>query len=91
MSHAKLLFHPHIVVAAESVAQKLQIEIEQADQLLSRPDTHGLLEQAMAEAFQDAIFKALLQMRRVPHERVPVRVDSAVALTGLALNCREGN
>lgn len=81
--HALLIFHPRITIRAESVAEKLHISLEQADQLLSRPGTYPLLQQALGTAFQDTIFKTLLEMIRVPHETVPVRVDCTVELPEL--------
>ncbi len=83
--HAKLLFHPEIGISAESVAQKLHLDLDQADQLLSRPGTHEALQVAMQEAFQITIFTTLVRMQAVPHERVPVRVDASMPLTGLSI------
>lgn len=85
MAHAELLFHPQISITAEGVAEKLHLSIEQADQLLSRPGTHPTLEKALADAFQASIFHTLVEMAAVPHEPVPVRVDSAIALAGLVV------
>lgn len=83
--HARLFFHPSITVTAEAVADKLDLTIEKADQLLSRPVTHDIIREALDGAFQETIFRTLREMVRIPHESVPVRQDCAVGLPSLPM------
>lgn len=81
--HTKLFFAPKIWITAEHAADMLDISLEKADQLLSRPDTNEILKTRMHQALQDALLATLQQMARIPHETVPTRVDCAVALPTL--------
>lgn len=83
--HARLFFHPSITITAELVAEKLDLSIEKADQLLSRHGTHDIMRKALDDAFHQAIFRTLREMVRIPHESVPVRQDCAVALPSLPM------
>lgn len=80
---AKLFFHPRLRITAESVAQSLDISLEKANQVLSRPDTHAIILKALEQAFQETIKNTLLEMVRIPHETVPTRVDCSVRLASV--------
>jgi hypothetical protein len=80
---AKLFFHPRLRITGESVAQSLDISLDQANQVLSRPGTHTIILNALEQAFQETIRKTLIEMVRIPHETVPTRVDCSVRLTGV--------
>ena len=81
--HAKLYFAPRIWITAEHAAEVLDVPIDKADQLLSRPDTNEILMAALHQAFNETVDRTLKEMLRVPHETVPTRIDCAVTLPTL--------
>src|SRR5574337_1628785 len=78
--NARIIFNPKVELAAEHVAEVLQISIEKANQLLSRPDTNEILRTAIIQAIHQALDKSLQEMARIPHETVPIRRDCMVTL-----------
>lgn len=80
--HVKLFYQPKIYLTAELAAQVLGIDLKKADQLLSAPDTHSIVQEALARGVQVALLDILQQMarQRWPQETVPVRVDCHVDL-----------
>lgn len=82
--NAVLNFRPLISVRAERVAEVIGVTIEEANRLLSREDTKSILEAALSQAFQEAVFSVMRQMSRVPTVSVTgPRVDCTVALPAL--------
>lgn len=81
MSNAIIIFTPRITVRAERVAELLGVGIEQANRLLSQPDTKEFLQRALEQSFQQTVDTVLKGMTRVPTVAVPSnRVDCAVSL-----------
>jgi hypothetical protein len=80
VDNAVIIFTPRIQVRAERVAEVLGIGIEQANRLLSQPETKNVIQAALEQSFQETTDKVLQQMSRVPTAAVPTRVDCAVYL-----------
>lgn len=82
--NAVLNFRPLISVRAERVAEVLGVTIEEANQLLSQPETRAIVERAINDALHAGVDTALVQMARIPLVSVSGNVrDCAVALPAL--------
>src|SRR5450631_3530087 len=80
--HVRLFYQPKIYLTAELAAEVFCIDLKKADQLLSAPDTHSIVQEALARGVQAALLEILQQMarQRWPQETIPVRVDCQVDL-----------
>jgi hypothetical protein len=85
MEHVKLVYTPEIIITAEHAADVLSISLEKADQLLSSPDTFGIVQEALSVGLQEALLKILQEMvrKRWPQDTLPIRRDCVVRLPNL--------
>jgi hypothetical protein len=78
---AHIILTPKIHIRGDRAAEVLGISLEQADKLLSQPDTKSLIQTALEQSFQETVDSVLRGMTRVPILSVPsIRVDCAVDL-----------